>query len=95
MSRSFTLDERIGTKEAMGEIDPPFSPHERDLAKAVSEAFYFAFFLREMPGRCADADGSNAAVDFAISRLLLERQRGPGGVLRQIQATANRTEEPK
>jgi hypothetical protein len=81
MSQAWTIDERIDAKERTGQIEPPFTPDERALARAVAEAFYFFHCLTELPGRCPD--GSNAAciMDMGISRVLLARKGGPEGVL--------------
>jgi hypothetical protein len=40
MSQSWSIDERITDKERMGEIAPPFTPHERATCRAAAEAFY-------------------------------------------------------
>jgi len=95
MSELWTVDSRIDAKERTGQIVPPFTPHERALARAVAEAFYFALYLTELPGRCPEGSHAACMIDMGMSRVLLARQGGPGGVLRQTQATANHTEEPK
>jgi hypothetical protein len=79
MGQTWSMEERITVLERRGQIAPPFSPDERALARAVAEAFHFAFYLTELPGRCSD--GSNAAcmIDMGVGRVLLARKGGPGG----------------
>lgn len=50
-----SLDELIDYFEARRHpIRSPFTADERALARAVSEAHYFAHFLRELPPRAPD-----------------------------------------
>jgi hypothetical protein len=56
--RTWTVDERIDAMEAKGIIKVPFTADERALARAASEALFFAFTLRELPARYpGDSDG--------------------------------------
>jgi hypothetical protein len=68
------MDERITDKERTGQIAPPFSPHERALARAVAEAFYFFHRLTEMPARAADGSEAAFILEMGISRVLLARK---------------------
>jgi hypothetical protein len=77
---SMSMDERIDAKERTGHIAPPFTPDERALARAVAEACYFFHCLTELPGRCPDGSEAAFIMDMGISRVLLERKGGPGGV---------------
>jgi hypothetical protein len=77
---TWTVDERIGAKERAGQIAPPFTPDERALARAVAEAFYFFHCLTELPGLARVGTPAAFIMDMGISRVLLERKGGPGGV---------------
>jgi hypothetical protein len=64
MMHTWTLEEKISRCEARGLIAPVFTPQERDLARALSEAWYFFFSAGgdagPLPGRHPGPFGARA-----------------------------------
>jgi hypothetical protein len=72
--KMWSFDERFDEWERAGVIQPPFTPDERALARAVAEAWYFADNLTEMPARCSDGSQTLLSIDMGIMRVKQKRE---------------------
>jgi hypothetical protein len=75
MSRTWSIEERISAYEQKKIIDPPLTPDERSVVESLAAAWYFVWELTELPGRFPAKSRAAGAVDMAISRFLMHKDR--------------------
>jgi hypothetical protein len=76
-TRTWTIDERIQLFERKGIITPPLLDNERSTVAALAAAWFYVWELSEMPARFAEKSSAGLAMDMAITRFLMHKERGP------------------
>jgi hypothetical protein len=76
MSRTWSMDEVIDHQQGVGDINPPFTADERDLARNLAAAWLYFELQQELPGRVLHGSVEWLAFDMGIYRVQKIRKEG-------------------